>query len=87
VVVEVMTMVGHRSRATRPAMALWLFVLIADTAAAGSVTAMVYVLSGVVALAFVLAEVWAVTARSEQLKPQPVRVRENPYDRRYPGRQ
>jgi hypothetical protein len=68
-------------------MALWLFVVIADTAAAGSVTAMVYVLSGVVALAFVLAEVWAVTARSRQLKPVRVRARDYPYGRRYPGGQ
>jgi hypothetical protein len=82
--VEVMTMVGHRSRATRPALALWLLVLLADTAVAGRVTALVYVLAGVVALAFVLAEVWAVTARREQLKPQPVRVRvrDHPYGRR-----
>jgi hypothetical protein len=65
-------------------MALWLFVLLADTAAAGSVKMLAYVLAGVVALAFVLAEVWAVTARREQLKPQPVRVRvrDHPYGRR-----
>jgi hypothetical protein len=84
--VEVMTMVGHRSRATRPAMVLWLLVLLTDSAAAGSVTITVYVLAGVVALAFVLAEVWAVAARREQLKPQPVRVRvsDYPYRRRDP---
>jgi hypothetical protein len=65
-------------------MTLWLLVLFADTAAAGSVTMLTYVLAGVVALAFVLAEVWAVTARRNQLKPQPVRVRarDDPYGRR-----
>jgi uncharacterized membrane protein len=73
--VEVMTMVGHRSRATGPAMAVWLFVLVADTAAAGKVSMLAYPLAAVVALACVLVEVWAVTARRDQLRPQPVRVR------------
>ncbi|GAA1796609.1 hypothetical protein HC028_19490 [Planosporangium flavigriseum] len=68
-------MVGHRSRATRPAMALWMFVLLADTAAAGSLTVLVYVLAGVVGLALVLTEVWMAMAPRDQLKPQPVRVR------------
>jgi type IV secretory pathway VirB3-like protein len=83
---EVMTMVGHRSRATRPAMALWLFVLVTDTAAAGSLTMMAYVLATVVVLAIVLAEVWAVTRR-DQLKPQPVRIRASDHRHgRRPGR-
>ncbi|MGC9668874.1 hypothetical protein ACNTMW_20235 [Planosporangium sp. 12N6] len=84
-------MVGHRGRATRPAMALWLFVLLADTAAAGSVTIMVYVLAGIVAAAIVLAEIMAMSARRNQMKPQPVRVRaRDPRGHdprgRYPGR-
>jgi uncharacterized membrane protein len=65
-------------------MGLWLLVLIADTAATGSMTILVYTLAGVVGLAFVLAEAWAVTARRDQLRPQPVRVRvfDHPHDRR-----
>jgi heme/copper-type cytochrome/quinol oxidase subunit 4 len=62
-------------------MALWLLVLFADTAAAGSVTTMVYVLAGIVAVAIVLAEVWVMAARRDQLKPQPVRVRARDYPR------
>jgi hypothetical protein len=85
---EVMTMVSHRNRVTRPAMALWLFVLVADTAAAGSLTLLAYLLAGVIAVALVAAEWRAMTARRDQLKPQPVRVRafDPPYNRRRPGR-
>jgi hypothetical protein len=85
---EVMTMVSHRSRVTRPAVALWLFVLVADTAAAGSLTLLAYALAGVIAVALVLAEVRGMTARRDQLKLQPARVRavDPPYDRRRPGR-
>jgi hypothetical protein len=56
-------------------MAVWLVVLVADTAAAKGTTILAYTLAGLVAFALVLAEVWAATAGRDQLKPQPVRVR------------
>jgi hypothetical protein len=55
-------MVSHRSRAIKPAMALWLLVLVADMAAAGNATTLVYVLAGIVAVALVAFEVYAVAA-------------------------
>lgn len=85
-------MAGHRSRATRPALALWLLVLVAASAAAGTATALVYVLAGAVVLALVLAvvlvEAGPLAARREQLRPLPVRVRatRHPYGRSRPGR-
>lgn len=68
-------MVYHRSRATRPAMALWLFVLLADTAAAGSMTTVGYLLAAVVVAAVALTALWLTTSEHHQRKPQPVRVR------------
>jgi hypothetical protein len=69
-------------------MALWVLVLLADTAAAGSVTMIVYGLAAVVALAIVIVEMSSMAARRDQLKPQPVRVRarEHPRGGRHPGR-
>ena len=71
-------MLGNRSRATKPTLAVWLLVLVADAAAAGGTAFLVYLLTGVVAIAIVLAAALAArstTGRPGQLTPQPIRVR------------
>jgi hypothetical protein len=74
---EAMTMLGNRSRATKPTLAVWLLVLVADAAAASGTALLVYVLSGVIAVAIVLAAAAAVRATTGQdrLTPRPIRVR------------
>jgi hypothetical protein len=72
---------GHRSRATRPAMALWLLVLAADGAALGSPTRLGYVLAGIIALALVVVGAGAVVSQRDRMTPQPVRVRADSYAR------
>ncbi|GII21067.1 hypothetical protein Pme01_06640 [Planosporangium mesophilum] len=74
-------MVCHRSRATRPALALWLFVLLADTAAAGNMTTVGYLLAAVVVAAVALAALWLTTREHHQRKPHPVRVRAARHER------
>jgi hypothetical protein len=70
-------MVSHQSRAIKPAMALWLLVLVVDTAAAGSATRLVSVLAGIVAVALVAFEVYAVTA-GRRAHPAVARSRPRP---------
>jgi uncharacterized protein (DUF58 family) len=73
-----MTMLSNRSRALKPALAVWLLVLVADAAAASGTALLVYLLTGAVAIAIVLAASAAVrnsNARHGRLTPQPIRVR------------
>jgi hypothetical protein len=72
-----MTMLGNRSRATKPTLAVWLLVLVADAAAASGTAMLVYLLTGVVAIAIVLAAAAAVrtTTGRDRLTPQAIRVR------------
>jgi hypothetical protein len=74
---EAMTMLGNRSRATKPTLAVWLLVLVADAAAASGTALLVYLLTGVVAVAVVLAGAAVVrsTTGRGRLTPQPIRVR------------
>jgi hypothetical protein len=65
-------MTGHRNRATRAAVVLWLLVLGADMAATGTTTMLVYTL---VTLALAIVGVGAVAAHRARTCPQPVRVR------------
>jgi hypothetical protein len=70
-------MLGNRSRATKPTLAVWLLVLVADAAAASGTAMLVYLFTGVVAIGIVLAAAAAVGAANgrDRLTPQPIRVR------------
>jgi hypothetical protein len=73
-----MTMLGTRSRAAKPTLAVWLLVLVADAAAASGTDMLVYLLSGAVAIAIVLAAAVAVrtiNGRHGRLTPAPIRAR------------
>jgi hypothetical protein len=72
---EAMTMLGHRHRSVKPAIALWLLVLVADAAAVGTATVLVYLLAGVVGGAIVVLGARAGTGRPDAMTPAPVPVR------------
>jgi hypothetical protein len=82
---EAMTMLGNRSRATKPTLAVWLLVLVADAAAASGTALLVYALTGVIAVAIVLAATAAVRSTTDggRMTPRPIRVRAHrAYDHR-----
>jgi hypothetical protein len=70
-----MTMVGNRSRVVKPALLVWLLVLVADASAAGGTTLLVYLLAGVVATVVVIAATYALAVYRQAMMPQPVPVR------------
>jgi hypothetical protein len=81
-----MTMLSNRSHAVKPALAVWLLILVADAAAASGTALLVYLLTGAVAIAIVLAAAAAVrssNARNGRLTPHPIRARAHrEYDHR-----
>lgn len=79
-------MLSNRSHAVKPALAVWLLVLVADAAAASGTALLVYLLTGAVAIAIVLAAATAVrssNARHGRMTPHPIRARAHrEYDHR-----